>query len=88
MELNIKATACKYGVCSEQIRRWRKKFNQTFNSELLSDVKKPSAMTSKVLQLRQPRKDGENYDALRLYYENLRNRDRTVSVGMLIDEWR
>ena len=45
-------------------------------------------MSLKVLQLRQQRKDGEHYDELRLYYDNLRNRDRVVSVGMLVHEWR
>lgn len=88
VEFNIKATAQKYGIRSEQIRRWKKKYEQTFESNLLTDSKKQSAMSLKVLHLRQQRKDDEHYDELRLYYDNLRNRDRAVSVGMLVHEWR
>ena len=49
VELNIKATARKYGVRSEQIRRWKKKYDQTFESNLLTDLRKKSAMSLKVL---------------------------------------
>ena len=88
VELNIKATARKYGIWPEQIRRWKKKYEQTFQSNLLTDSRKQSVMSLKVLQLRHQRKDDGNYDELRLYYDNLRNRDRVVSVGMLVHEWR
>lgn len=44
VELNIKATARKYGILPEQIRRWKKKYDQTFESNLLSDLRKQSAI--------------------------------------------
>ena len=44
VELNIKATARKYGILPEQICRWKKKYDQTFESNLLSDLRKQSAI--------------------------------------------
>ena len=67
VELNIKATARKYGIRSEQIRRWKKKYEQTFESNLLTDSRKQHTISLKVLQLQQKGKGDEHYDKLRLY---------------------
>ena len=76
IQFNIKPTARKYNVYSEQIRRWKKRYDEELNSNKMTDVEKQDALSLKILQPQSPhRKDPQDYVQLRLYYDNLRNRD-------------
>ena len=82
-EKNLKPTARKYNVQPSQIRRWKKKLDEFENEEGLTSAKKKRILSSKTLHKGCARKDENKYDELKLYFENLRNMDRIVTVGML-----
>jgi len=88
MDRNIKPTTLKYDVQPSQIRRWKKRLNLLMNQNGLTDEKKRHILSLKSTQTGRPRQENEVYDLLKLYYENVRNRDRIVTVGMLCFEFK
>jgi len=87
IERNIKPTALKYDVQPSQIRRWKKRLDQLLNQDGMTDEKKSHILTLKSTQTGGPRKENDVYDLLKLYYENIRNMDRIVTVNMLCFEF-
>ena len=82
-EKNLKPTARKYNVQPSQIRRWKKKLDEFENEEGLTSAKKKRILSSKTLHKGCTQKDENKYYELKLYFQNLRNMDRIVTVGML-----
>ena len=82
-ENNVKPTARKYNIQPLQIRRWKKKLEEFESEEGITSAKKKRILSSKTLHKGCIQKDVEKYDELKLYFENLRNMDRIVTVGML-----
>ena len=82
-ENNVKPTARKYNIQTLQIRCWKKKLEEFESEEGITSAKKKRILSSKTLHKGCIRKDVEKYDELKLYFENLRNMDRIVTVGML-----
>ena len=85
-EKNIKANARMHSVSPAQIRRWKAKVAGLFNENGITDGRKRHVMNLKMVQNGRPRKDADKYDELKEYYENIRNMDRVVTVGMLCFE--
>lgn len=82
-ENNIKPTACKHDVQPSQIRRWKKRMETLLGQSGMKEAKKAHILSLKSTQKGRPRTDNEAYDSLKLYYDNVRNMDRAVTVGML-----
>lgn len=80
--------ARKYDILPEQIRRWKKKHDNMVATGALTCTQKTSILSMKVVQTNPKRKDSKHYLDLKLFYENTRNSDRTVTIGMLVNEWR
>lgn len=85
---NVKSTAREYNISPAQIRRWKKALPSLSNADgnAVSDAKKKKMLSLKMIQRGRPRKDADMYNELKSYYENLRNMDRIVTVGMLCYE--
>ena len=82
-ENNIKPTACKHNVQPSQIRRWKKRLETLLGQNGMTEAKKNHILSLKSTQKGRHRTDNEAYESLKLYYENVRNMDRVVTVGML-----
>jgi transposase-like protein len=85
--LNIRPTALKYDVQPSQIRRWKKRLDLLLNQSQMTDEKQKHLFTLKSTQTGRPRLEREVYASMKLYYENLRNMDRVVTVEMLCFEF-
>ena len=68
VQFNIKPTARKYDVYLVQICRWKKRYDEKFNSYKMTDAEKQDALSLKVLQPgKMPhRKHPKDYVQLRL----------------------
>ena len=83
---NIKPTARMFNVYPAQIRRWKARLDDILNKNVIEEERKRHIMNLKVVQTGWPQKDADKYDELKSYYENIRNMDCVVTVGMLCFE--
>ena len=83
---NIKPTARMFNVDPAQIRRWKARLDDILNKNVIEEERKCHIMNLKVGQTGWPQKDADKYDELKSYYENIRNMDRVVTVGILCFE--
>ena len=72
-----------HNVSPAQIRRWKEKLAGILNKNGITNGRKRHIMNLKMVQNGRPQKDADKYDELKAYYENIRNMDCVVTVGML-----
>lgn len=88
IENNVKNTPREFDISPAQIRRWNKAIPGLgiLDGNLISDARRKKLLSLKMVQKGRPRKDSNKDDELKLYYDNLRNMNRIVTVGMLCYE--
>ena len=84
-ERNIRSTALKHSVQTQQIWNWKKRSTEGI-TEGMDLAARTHVLTLKLMQSGWPCKNKDLYEPLRLYYNNLHSMDQVVTIGMLCFE--